>query len=207
MAGEYIISFTDPSKGTFTIEPNTINGPGNPNSNTPLQLHGRYVINYGTIISNNLVRLLENFASSTPPTPTTSGMLWFDSAANGGEGILKVRNSDNDGWISVGSGLDSGGTGGKYAIAPVGNFTAESGKNYFINTSSSAVTVTLPASPVVGDPIGFCDLAGTFNVNNLSINGNGSLIMGDPSVMVNDVQYSEFRLCYSGTTYGWRLIS
>ena len=214
MAGEYTVNFTDPSKGSFTIDPNTIDGPGNANENTPLQLHGRFVVNYGEIVATNFVQLLENFASNTAPTVTTSGMLWFDISGvptGGGTpivgGLLKVRNTANDEWIDVGSGIGGagGGAGAPPDLAPAGNFTAVAGENYFVDTSSGTVTATLPASPNVGDVVGFCDVAGTFNTDSFSVNGNGELIMGDPSVMVNNVQYSHFRLAYSGSTHGWRL--
>ena len=33
------------------------------------------------------------------------------------------------------------------------NFTAEAGKGYFANTTSSGITVTLPSSPSLGDEI------------------------------------------------------
>ena len=37
-----------------------------------------------------------------------------------------------------------------------------SGKGYFINTTSGAVTITLPASPSAGDIVSIKDYAGTF---------------------------------------------
>ena len=37
-------------------------------------------------------------------------------------------------------------------------FTSESGKGYFVNTTSGAVTVTLPASPSAGDIVSIKDM-------------------------------------------------
>ena len=40
-----------------------------------------------------------------------------------------------------------------------GDFTAVSGEGYFINTTSGAVVMTLPASPSVGDIVALKDYA------------------------------------------------
>lgn len=224
MAGEYNINWTDdqgganPLKPRFIINPNTVNGPGNANSDTPLQIPGRFAVNYGELIAENLLHLLENFASPTPPPHATAGMLWFDSS-EGDDGTLKYYpniapgNTDPTVWIPVGTGAAGSGGGGAGAPAndpPVGpgtDFTAIAGSNYFINTSTADVTVTLPASPEVGQTVGFTDVAGTFDINNLTVAGNGELIMSEPTPLVNDVKYSTFRLAYSGTTYGWRIVA
>ena len=54
------------------------------------------------------------------------------------------------------------------------DFTAVSGEGYFIDTSSGAVTATLPSSPSAGDIVGFNDYARTFATNNLTVGRNGS---------------------------------
>ena len=48
------------------------------------------------------------------------------------------------------------------------NFTAVAGKGYFVNTTSSAITVTLPSSPSVGNKVAIVDYAGTADTNNSS---------------------------------------
>lgn len=45
----------------------------------PLTLIGRGVVNYGTAVSENFVRLLENFAASRAPDTPISGQLWYNS--------------------------------------------------------------------------------------------------------------------------------
>src|SRR5210317_1687783 len=79
--------------------------------------------------------------------------------------------------------LDNGGFVGLASInwdttAKTSNFTAVSGNGYFVDTTSGAITVTLPASPSAGDVIAFKDYANTFDTNNLIIERNGSLIGG-----------------------------
>src|SRR6056300_1019493 len=62
--------------------------------------------------------------------------------------------------------------------AKTASFTAVSGNGYFVNTTSGAITVTLPASPSAGDIVAFKDYAFTFATNNLTVDGNGSPIGG-----------------------------
>src|SRR5210317_847281 len=65
--------------------------------------------------------------------------------------------------------------------AKTASFTAVSGNGYFVNTTSGAVTVTLPASPSGGDIMAVKDYTGTFATNNLTIGRNGSNIRGSAS--------------------------
>ena len=56
------------------------------------------------------------------------------------------------------------------------NFTAVAGNAYLVNTTSSAVTVTLPANPNIGQVVQIVDYAGTFATNACTVAGNGSNI-------------------------------
>jgi len=83
-------------------------------------------------------------------------------------------------------------------------FTAVAGEGYWINTTSAAVTVTLPASASVGDEIEFTDYARTWNTNNLTINTNSLNFQGNTSPNpVYDVNGQHVRIVYSGATQGW----
>jgi hypothetical protein len=48
---------------------------------TDLFLVGRNYSGYGRVVNENFVKLLENFSSSTPPTKSLQGQLWYDSSA------------------------------------------------------------------------------------------------------------------------------
>lgn len=224
MAGEYNIQWTDDQSGTnplkprFVINPNEIDGPGNSSASTPLQLPGRYTVNYGEIFAENLIHILENFASPNEPQNPTGGMLWFDTSATGEDedfGILKVRNKQNSGWLPVGFGSGGGASGGAGAApsyppmsgGSTADFEVEAGGNYFVDTSTRIVTVTLPAAPELGDVAVFTDVAGTWDVNKIVVDGNGQKIMGLNEDFENDVKFATFRLAYSGTTYGWRIVA
>jgi hypothetical protein len=83
-------------------------------------------------------------------------------------------------------------------------FTAVAGEGYWINTTSAAVTVTLPASASVGDTIEFTDYARTWNTNNLTLNTNSLNYQGNSSPNpVYDVDGQHVRIVYSGATQGW----
>ena len=83
-------------------------------------------------------------------------------------------------------------------------FTAVAGEGYWINTTSAAVTMTLPASASVGDTIEFSDYARTWNTNNVTVNPNNLNYQGNSSPNpVYDVNGQSVRIVYSGATQGW----
>lgn len=113
-----------------------------------------------------------------------------------------------DAFIGDGSGLTNLPSGGGITwVAKTANYTAVSGDGILANTSGSAFTVTLPASPTIGDTVAFSDSNGTFHTNNLTIARNGSLIQGLAEDLVVDVKDSSFQLIYNGATTGWKLDS
>jgi hypothetical protein len=82
-------------------------------------------------------------------------------------------------------------------------FTAVSGNGYFVNTTSGAITVTLPSSPSAGDIVGIKDYANTADTNAITIGRNGSNIDG----VANDFQITteglSALLVYVDATKGW----
>jgi len=89
--------------------------------------------------------------------------------------------------------------------AKTASFTAVSGNGYFVNTTSGAITLTLPASPSAGDIVAFKDYAFTFATNNLTVNGNGSPIGGvdgtvNPTYNTNGTSKT---FIYVDGTKGW----
>jgi len=55
-------------------------------------------------------------------------------------------------------------------------FTASAGEGYFLNTTSGAFTINLPASPSAGDLVGIKDYANTADTNNITISVEGGSI-------------------------------
>ena len=82
-------------------------------------------------------------------------------------------------------------------------FTAVSGRGYPCNTTSSAFTVTLPASPVAGDTIILVDYARTWGTNNLTINPNSNKFQGGTANAVYNTNGLSLTLVYIDSTKGW----
>ena len=98
-----------------------------------------------------------------------------------------------------------GGTFGAWEIKSA-SFNAARNAWYMIDTTGGAVTMTLPASPSLGETIRFLDVAGAFNTNNLTIGRNGLKIQGITQDLTVDSQGAANALVYSNSTYGWRLM-
>jgi VCBS repeat-containing protein len=75
--------------------------------------------------------------------------------------------------------------------------------NYFVDTTA-ARTLTLPASPALGDTIAVYDASGTAATNNITIARNGNKINGALDNAIIDVNQSSSLFVYTGSTVGWR---
>ena len=87
-----------------------------------------------------------------------------------------------------------------------GNTTMVSGRGYFVNTTSAAITMTLPASPSIGDTVNVIDYSGTADTNNITIARNSQPIMGAAENLTVAVERAAFSLVYSDSTNGWLLV-
>ena len=85
--------------------------------------------------------------------------------------------------------------------------TAVSGRGYFIDTTSAAQTVTLPASPTIGDTIMIVDYASTFNSNNVTVNPNGNKIEADTSNGTLSTNDQTHTLVFTDSTQGWKIVN
>ena len=89
----YTVNFSDSvSKGSITVEDNTVN------QETSISLPGKSTTSYGTVIAENFLHLLENFAKSSAPVRPLEGQLWFDTTV--GTNQLKVYDGTN--WVASG---------------------------------------------------------------------------------------------------------
>jgi len=87
--------------------------------------------------------------------------------------------------------------------AKTASFTATSGDGFFVNTTSAAITVTLPASPSAGDIVAVSDYAKTSATNNITLGRNGSNIQGAASDLVISRNGVALTLIYVDATKGW----
>jgi hypothetical protein len=90
---------------------------------------------------------------------------------------------------------------------PPSTYTAVNGDQLLVNTSGSgigtAVTITLPASPAIGNEVHFIDSGNAFASNNLTIGRNSSNILGAASNLVVSANSAAFTLVYVNATRGW----
>ena len=82
-------------------------------------------------------------------------------------------------------------------------FTAVAGNAYPVNTTSAAITVTLPASPVANNIVQIVDYAGTWATNNVTINPNGNKINSSSSNFVASTNRESIAFVYIDSTQGW----
>lgn len=98
--------------------------------------------------------------------------------------------------------LDTKKTEVTYQIAA--NNTLVAGARYFVDTNATR-TLTLPATPNVGDEIWIADQTGLAGTNNITVNNNGSLINGVSDTLIIDVNGAIAVLLYTGASLGWRI--
>ena len=94
-------------------------------------------------------------------------------------------------------------------VVTASTVTVEAGRGYFINTTSNACTVTLPASPEVGDQIVLADYARTWSTNAVTLDSNGNNFQGEADTYT--VEYStvgqSLNIVYADSTKGWLPVS
>ena len=120
--------------------------------------------------------------------------------------FLKVASITGSGTTAVGQlsfAEVSGGT--SWQAVKTSTFTAVAGEGYFVNTTSNAITMNLPAG-TLGDEVVFIDYAGTFDTYNLTISANGSeKIVGSTDDLTVSTERAGNTLVYTDSTQGWLL--
>jgi hypothetical protein len=88
----------------------------------------------------------------------------------------------------------------------VSNYTASDNETVFVNSASSALTVTLPASPTQGSKIKVLDIATNSQNNNISVLGNGNNIGGASAYIINTPD-SSVEVMYINAIKGWNILN
>ena len=86
-----------------------------------------------------------------------------------------------------------------------GATTMVAGRGYFVNTSSSAFTMTLPSSATRGDEVHIIDYGATFDTNNCTVGRNSHKIQGASADLTVATERAAFTLVYVDSTQGWLL--
>jgi hypothetical protein len=95
-------------------------------------------------------------------------------------------------------------SGGISTVSVSSNITLESGKRYLVDTSS-ARTLTLPASPSNGNEIQIFDATGSAGTNKITVDSNSLKINGTVQDLEIDMDNAAVVLIYTGSSYGWRV--
>ena len=139
-----------------------------------------------------------NYVSLSAPASLSADLTFTLPSADGTSGQVLQTN---------GSGVLSFATVGGLAwqtIITGATLTAVAGRGYWIDTTSNACTVTLPASATNGDTIILADYARKWGTNAVTINQNSLNFQGNtspnPSYNTNGQSVT---LVYSGATKGW----
>jgi hypothetical protein len=83
----YTLNFSDPNKVNTISVPDM--PPGINTLDASLSFVGKGYPNYGQVIDDNFLHLLENFASPLPPKNPIEGQLWYDTS-NPGNKVLRI---------------------------------------------------------------------------------------------------------------------
>ena len=189
------ITITDGANGNITATPNgtgevVVGGNTNP---------GTLVLNCE---SNSHGIKLQSPAHSSGQSYT----LKFPTGNVTADRFLKVASVTGSGATGVGQlsfAEVSGGT--SWQAVKTSDFTAAAGEGYFINTTSGAITMTLPAGSI-GNEIVFIDYAGTFDSYTLTITADGSeKIAGSTADLTVSTERAGNTLVYTDSTQGWLL--
>lgn len=152
----------------------------------------RLRIAYTTSPTNYMIGPVTSYNSST-------GALVINVDTPGGSGTQAVWSVTLEGAPAV--------EGETWQVI-TGDTTAVARTGYIVDTTSAAITLTLPASATAGDYILVTDggtAGGKFGTNNLTIARNGHDIMDRAENMTVSRNGARFKLVYQSAANGWRI--
>lgn len=139
------------------------------------------------------------------------GTAWTNIVSTGAQGATGPTGATGP----AGSNGTNGTNGIQGATGPTGpaavtnssintNITLVSGTRYFVDTSA-ARSLTLPATPTIGDEIQILDASGTAATYNITVLRNSNKINGQTDDALLDANGVAAVFIYTGSTYGWRM--
>jgi len=81
--------------------------------------------------------------------------------------------------------------------------TAVAGDQLLVDTTQTTVTITLPASPAIGDEVVIIDARGTFASNNVTVERNSQPINSGTNNLALSTNGQAITLVYIDSTRGW----
>lgn len=153
----YEIRYTDEiNKGVIIVEDREVNS-----DDTSLSFPGRGVTNYGKIIAENMLHMLENFAFSTPPANPVEGQTWYDTTT----GADQLKLYDGTRWVPA-SGIFKAATSPEVTSALAGDLWVDTdNQQLYLNSGAGWILVGPEFSQGTSTGPRAAILAGTDNVN------------------------------------------
>ena len=171
-------------------------------------------VNISPESANHMLVSLNGVLQAPTSSFTVSGAtLSFASALTGNDSIDFVMllgnvldiGTPSDGTITEPKlAANTGGIVDWQAVATA-SATLVAGRGYFVDTSSAAITMTLPASATRGDEVWVIDYGATADTNNITIARNSHKIQGASADLTVSTERAGFTLVYVDSTQGWLL--
>ena len=171
-------------------------------------------VNISPESANHMLVSLNGVLQAPTSSFTVSGAtLSFASALTGNDSIDFVMllgnvldiGTPSDGTITEPKlAANTGGIVDWQAVATA-SATMVAGRGYFVDTSSAAITMTLPASATRGDEVWVIDYGATADTNNITIARNSHKIQGASADLTVSTERAGFTLVYVDSTQGWLL--
>jgi hypothetical protein len=189
---EKIYIFENGTSGAFTVQVKTVSGTGP--TFTAVNKGQKFVYANGTDVIDIELGV---------PGGSDKQIQFNDNGAFGGITMGTTGQVLTTDGTTASFGDLSGGA--SWQAVKTTGFTAVAGEGYFINTTSGAITMTLPTSPSLGDFVSVIDYAGTFDTNNLTVGRNSQPIQGVAADLTVATERAGFTLVYTDGTQGWLL--
>ncbi len=175
--------------------------------------HGMFAHVHGTgkgyfAHAGSWIKLLDETSSTTSNLTEGTNLYYSDDRVNTALNTSSANTSTVLSW----DGTDyawvaqsSGGT--NYPWSNVSsNVSASAGDKLFVDTSTTAVTITLPASPAFGSEIRVIDIKGNSANNKITLDNNGNNIEGITDSLEVNINRAAFGLVFYDATEGWVFI-
>jgi hypothetical protein len=118
----------------------------------------------------------------------------------GESGKIYIALDSNNTYRWSGSGYIEISTGGMAYVRKTSNYTAVKNQRIIADTTGGTFTITLPATPGIGDTVVIAD-GGNWGTTSLTVNRNGSTIEGDAEDMTLNIGGVSAQFTYDGTTW------
>ena len=153
-----------------------------------------------TDVKLNATQNLSSKTITLPNTSVTSGML---AGSIGNDKLANSSITASGTAVALGASITLNNAFIEWQSVITSNTTMVASRGYFVNTTSGAISMTLPSSASAGDTIAIKDYAGTFATNNLTILRNSHNIQGVANNSLIKTNRASVILIYVDATKGW----